>query len=346
MELVLSAIASGGVIGIADQYLCLLILSISAKTGIVELNPEMQFIESWWFIAIISMFWFLTNAPSYSTILAPGVMHVINTIVNFMSGFLVPASAALISLASVGVIINMHGELSHILETMQLFKPDGGIGTTGLVVAGGSAVAAASITAMKAVAKPAISTSTGTTATASAPIYTTLENIGSIILMGLLYVLSKIDPWLLVGLFGGILLITLILLGFAIYQLVRLKRGIGRVLYLAQTYPKAGLAIAAEFFLWGSGWLAWNKWARGVMMLLAWILWLVITVAISTIVTGIFAFFPPLLPVMITLSTIILFVIFIMVGLSSSQDLLRTLEKEIDLSQPAITESGTPVNTQ
>jgi len=40
MSVVLAAISSGGLVGVADQYLCLLIVSFAANRGWVELNPS------------------------------------------------------------------------------------------------------------------------------------------------------------------------------------------------------------------------------------------------------------------------------------------------------------------
>ena len=98
MELVLSAISAGGLVGAGDQYLCLMIISIAAKTDLVKLTPQMTFMESWWFLGIVTVFWLLTIAPAYASLLSPGVMNAINTVVNFLSGFLVPASGALLAL--------------------------------------------------------------------------------------------------------------------------------------------------------------------------------------------------------------------------------------------------------
>jgi len=42
MELVLSAISSGGLVGAANQYLCLIIISVAAKSGPVRLAPQVS----------------------------------------------------------------------------------------------------------------------------------------------------------------------------------------------------------------------------------------------------------------------------------------------------------------
>ncbi|MBE9509002.1 MAG: DUF4126 family protein, partial [Chloroflexi bacterium] len=217
MQLVLSAISAGGLVGAGNQYLCLLIVSAAAKMDLISLTPQMGFMESWWFIGIVAAFWLLTIAPAYASLLSPGVMNAINTTVNFISGFAVPVSAALLSLASIGIIVEMNPDLRNVLRTMQLFDPEGGIGTTGFLVAGGSALTATVLTGSKFLAKPAVSTATGTTGTVSAPIYATLENLASIILMALLFVLTQINPWLLVGLLALVTLLILGVLAYAIY---------------------------------------------------------------------------------------------------------------------------------
>ena len=201
MEIILSAIAAGGLIGIADQYLCLLLLSIGARLGLFQLVPEMSFVTSYWFIGAVVILWLLTNSPAYASLLSPGVMNVINTIVNFISGFIVPLSAAIFALAAAGVITHLNPDLEAVLQALKVFNSDGSLGATGGVIAGASALAAISLTGMKGLAKPAVSASTQTVGTLSAPLYTTLENLGAVVLMALLYILSKINPWLLVALF-------------------------------------------------------------------------------------------------------------------------------------------------
>jgi hypothetical protein len=324
MELVLSAIAAGGLVGASDQYLCLLIISIAAKAGIITLANPMTFMASYWFTIITAIFWIITIAPSYATLFSPGVMHVINTIANTLSGFIVPFSAAAIALASAGIIANLNPELHSLLDTLKIFTVEGKIGVTGIVISGTSAVASASLTAMRAAAKPVVSLSTGTTGTISAPVYTTIENLSSILLMGLAYALTRINPWLLVGLFGASALVVIGFVALGIYQMWHLKRGIGRVLELTQTNPRAGLAIIVEFFVWGVGWFAWNIWGRGTVMLLAWVIAITLIIAVQPITIAAGAFFPPLLPFCI----LIIIILYSAIGLSSSSALLFHLEKK------------------
>lgn len=328
MELVLSAIAVGGLVGASDQYLCLLIVSIAARAGWVQLADPMSFMSSIWFIAMVAMFWVLTVAPAFATLLGPGVMNVINHIINFLSGFMTPLSAAFLALASAGVIAGMNPELKQFLQTMKIFTAEGTIGTTGVVISGASAVVGASLTGMKALAKPAAGVATGTTGTVATPIFTLLENISSVVLMGGAYLLSKVDPWLLLVLLGVVFLIILGLLIYAVVQLMRLKRGIGRVLMLLQTYPRAGLAVCLEFFIWGSGWMIWKVWGRGIIMLL---LWLVVVVSFPAALAAT-AVLPPVAVALVLFAVII----YCGIGLTTSRALLKTLEKEIPPAREAV----------
>jgi hypothetical protein len=72
MELVLSAIATGGLVGASDQYMCLLIVGLATNLKWITLAPALSFMGSWWFIAIVFVFWLLTVAPSYASLLSPG----------------------------------------------------------------------------------------------------------------------------------------------------------------------------------------------------------------------------------------------------------------------------------
>lgn len=336
MQVILSAISAGGLVGAGNQYLCLLLVSVAAKTGLITLAPEMGFMESWWFIGILAFFWLLTIAPAYASTLGPGVMNVVNAIVNFVSGFAVPASAALLALASVGVIAGMHPELRDILRTLQIFDADGDgtIGSAGLVIAGGSALAATVLTGSKFLAKPAVSTATGTAGTVSAPLYATVENVASVVLMVLFLVLSRIDPWLLVGLLVVTTLLILGVLAYAIYQLWKLGKGIGRAISLIETHPKAGLAVVAEFLVWGAGWLTWKHWNRGALRLALWALWLVVIVlvipALATALGAALAVVPPLVilaPIFGTAVEMLVIVVGLDIGLRSAAGLMETFDE-------------------
>jgi hypothetical protein len=279
MELVLSAISAGGLVGASNQYLCLLLITIAAKLGWIGLAPQVGFMETWWFFAIVAVFWVLTVLPAYASLLSPGVMNAVNTVINALSGFVVPASAALLTLASVGIISAEHPELLDILRTLRIFDPSGErIGGLGWAMAGGAAATAALLTGAKFLAKPAVSTATGTAGTAAAPLYATLENVAAVVLMLLAYALTRINPWLLVALLGIVVLAVLAGLAWAVYQLWRMGRGIGRVIGLIETRPADGLSVVGEFLVWGTGWLVHRHWMRGSVRLALWLIWMAVVV--------------------------------------------------------------------
>jgi hypothetical protein len=331
MTLVLSAIAAGGLVGAANQYACLLVVGLAAKFGVIQLAAPMQFMGEWWFVGLVAGLWFITIAPSFSHYLAPGVMHVVNALVHFVSGFVVPVSSALISLAAVGVIVNLDPQLRAAFETLRIFNTDGALGPTGTLIAGGGAASAVALTGVKALAKPMISTSTGTVGHASAPMFAIAENVAAVVLMTLAYMLTKIDPWWLIGLFSVVVLVTLGLFAFGLYQLWRLKKGLGRLLYIAQVHPRAGLSIAVEFFVWGLGWLVWRNYARAVLSLLAWLVWLAVFISAQPIAAALFAIAPPLIPFALMAANFTLLAVFFFAGLGSARALMQMLEKEAGL---------------
>jgi len=334
MEPLLSAISTGGLVGAANQYLCLIIMSVAAKLGLVSLAPQVSFMESWWFIAIAALFWVLTVLPAYGALLSPGVMNVINTVVNFVSGFVVPASAALLTLASVGIIVEMHPDLYDILKTLQIFDPSGqSIGRVGWLIAGGGALTASALTGAKFLAKPAISTATGTAGAVSAPTYATAENVASVVLMALAYVLSQINPWLLVGLLALVTLTLVVVLVWSVYQLRKLGKGIGRVIRLIESRPRAGLAVVVEFLVWGAGWLIWEHWTRGLVRLVLWGLWiamlLVVIPAVGT-APGVTLAAIPILAFFVSALALGAEVVTVMVGLYIGSRSARSLMKTFD----------------
>ena len=332
MELILSAIAAAGLVGAADQYLCLLLVSIAGKVGWIQLAAPMDFLASWWFIAISAIFWLVSLAPAYASLLTPGIMNVINAIQNFLSGFLVPLSSALVALASLGVITSFNPELQQALESLKIFNPEGGLAATGWAVTGASAMVGLSVTGIKAVLKPVMSAATGTSGHLAAPIFVTIENILSVVLMVGAYLLTQVEPWLLIVLLAVVVLLIIITFIYAITQMFRLKRGIGKVLQYAQTEPKAGLAIVAEFFVWGSGWLAWKAYGRGVLMLLVWVLWVAFFIAMQGLVMAIFAFLPPAIPFISFAASALMVLLFLAIGLGTSKALMKHVEAQ--MAQP------------
>ncbi len=333
MALVFSAISAGGLVGAANQYACLLVVAIAARFGLVTLSGPMSFMGDWWFIAVVAVLWLISVAPSFSQHLAPGVMHVVNALTHFVNGFVVPVSSALIGLAAAGIILNLDPNFKHLYETLQIFSTNGGLTGQGLAVAGGSAAAAVTLTAVKGLAKPMISTGSGTAGTFSAPAFTVAENLAAIVLMGLVYGLSQIDPRLLIGLAAVVALFSLALLAYGLYQLYRLKKGVGRVLALAQRDPRAGLAVTSEFVVWGVGWLAYGHYGRAVISLCAWALWVAVFIAAQGVVTALLAVAPPLIPLGIVVVNVALLGVFALIGTGSARSLLHEVER------------GTPLRT-
>jgi len=351
MELLLSAISVGGLAGAADQYLCLIILSVAARLGLVSLAQPVAFIESWWFIGIVVVFWVLTVLPAYGSLLSPGVMNAVNTVTNFLSGFMVPVSAALLTLTSVGIIAEMNPELYDILQTLRIFDPTGqSVGTIGWLMAGGGALTASALTGAKFLAKPAISTVMGTAGTASAPVYATVENAAAVILMVLAYVLIRINPWLLVGLLALVVLLVVVVLAWSVYQLWRMGKGIGRVLRLVETRPQAGLSVVAEFLVWGSGWLIWKNWNRGLVRLVLWGLWVAAIFAgipvVGTALSAALVVVPPLaflVSVFVLSAEVATVMAGLYVGARSARSLMRTFDEGAEPDLGATSRAPAPV---
>lgn len=340
MEIILSALSAGGLVGASNQYMCLLIIAIAARLDWIALTPQVAFMESWWFIALVSLFWLLTVLPAYGSLVGPGVVNAVNAVINFLSGFAVPFSAALLTLASVGVISTRHPELLDVLRTLRLFDSTGQrIGATGWLMAGGAAVTAAALTGAKFLAKPALSTASGTTGTTSASIYATVENLAALLLMIVGYWLMSVDPWLLVALFALVIVSVLGILVWAIYQLWRLGKGIGQVIRLVEERPIDGWSVVAEFFVWGSGWLLQRYLKRGIVRLICWAIWMALVVlalpAAGSALAVALAPVPLLefVPVLFTVAGEgIMVTIGVYAGLRSARALLRTLCSGMDLA--------------
>ncbi len=316
MELMLAAISAGGMVGVSDQYMCMLVVGIAAKVGWIRISPATEFMTSWWFIIIVGLFWFLTVAPAYLTTVAPGLMNSVNTVINFLSGFLVPLSGGLIALASVGVITNLDPQTHQILATLRLWENGGNLAGSGWAVAGGGALIASLLTGAKAAAKPGLSTAMGTLGHVSAPIYATAENAASVLGMTLLYLLASINPWLVVLLMIVISLVTAALLVYAISQLRKLKSGLGEYFRLLRDKPGAGITVALEFLIWGLGWMIQGRWLRGVAMFVIWSLYGSLWLAVFRLTTAL-----PFLAICFIPASLITF---FWIGSTSARALLRT----------------------
>jgi hypothetical protein len=153
MAAILAAISAGGLTGISNQYLYLLLISLAGRFKLLGLTAEMGFMTSDWFIGLVAVLWLLSIAPSYAPLIAPGLANVANTVSNFMHGTIVPVSSGLIGLAAAG-IVTMNPEVEAALGTIRLFGPEGGIEPAGIGVAAGSAVLGSALTATKFLAKP------------------------------------------------------------------------------------------------------------------------------------------------------------------------------------------------
>ncbi len=82
-----------------------------------------------WFLAISAVFWLVSIAPAYASLLTPGIM---NAIIPFKTSS--PVSGAcvicMVALASVGVITALNPELQSVLDSLQIFNLQGNLGTT------------------------------------------------------------------------------------------------------------------------------------------------------------------------------------------------------------------------
>ena len=168
----------------------------------------------------------------------------------------------------------------------------------------------------------------------SAPVYATVENLASVVLMVLFYVLTQINPWLLVGLLLLVTLLILSVLAYATYQVWRLGKSIGSVIHLIETRPKAGLSVVAEFLVWGSGWLIWKHWNRGIFRLVVWALWLAVIFlvipAVATVVGAALAVIPPLValaPIFGAAAEAVTIVVGLYIGLRSARRLMKTFDE-------------------
>lgn len=332
MSALLPALAAGGVIGAADQYLCLLLLGVASRMGWIELAPEMMFVESWWFMGIVGLLWVLTVTPAYASFLAPGVANFIYNSINMVSGFVVPASSAIAALASLGIIRNLHPDLETSLMAVRLFDPAAGLGVAETVVAGGGALTATALMILKALSKPAFSAGSGTMGTVDAPIYATIENLSAVVLMGLIILLVNTDPRWLVVLLITVVVIMLGLFFYALYLLWKLKRGLGLLLVLLQQHPRHGWSIVAESLVWGSGWMLWGYWRRGGIMLLIWFAGASVFTTLLPVAGAMLLFFVPFVALSL--------MVFGMVAGKTARDLMKTIAPTF--TEPSFSGQVTP----
>jgi hypothetical protein len=316
-----AAIASGGTIGVADQYLCILLLSLAARFRLVELPPVVGFMAADWFIIVMAIIWVATILPAYGSLLDPVFLRVVNTTMGVLSGVLVPASGALLALATANFVVEVAASAGHLATLVPLRQLAGAgpwlIGSTGALIA-------SFFTFVKFLIKPMIATATGMTATtATASVYKTVENVMSLVLMALIYFFVRINPWLLVLL---VVMITVGLFGiliFAFYKLWQLGQGIGRVFRLFEKSSRAGFAVMFEPFLWGVGWMMLKGTRSGINKFLL----CGACLLIIWFVPGILFFWLP--PLAIGISIIASLAAIYFYGLKSATQLLQVAEQDL-----------------
>lgn len=336
MTALLSAMSAGGLVGVTNQYAFLFAMSIASRSNLIQLGPGFQFIESYIFLGIVAVLWLIQVAPAYSALLAPGIMNVVDTISGFVHGFVMPASSALVAAASLGVIANIDPTLQASLEAINLINPEGSITPTSAAVMAGSSVIAIGLTASKAIGKRSLGTASGIEGTPVAPAFwATVESVLSVVIVGLIVLIYRTDPRLLIALLAVVTIIVVSTTIYSLYLLYKLARGVGKVFRLMETQPKAGWAIAFEAFIWGGGSLAWEYNSRGMTRMIFWALWLMLLVfgipAGVLLLEGAVAVFPPLLiipPILGYGVTIMLVMIGMLAGLRSAKSLMKLLEKD------------------
>ena len=154
--------------------------------------------------------------------------------------------------------------------------------------------------------------------------------------MLLLYAVNLISPWMIVVLIGIVILLSLAILTYAVYQLWKLGKDVGQIIHLIETQPKHGLSVVAEFLVWGLGWMLVHKnWNRGIFRIIVWALWLLtlflIMPALTTFLTTALAVIPFLVPVVPVLGValeILIVIAGLQIGLRSARGLLKTMQDQ------------------
>lgn len=282
MATILAAMSAGGLVGVSNQYMYLLLFSLAGRFGLLRLTAEMAFMTSDIFIGAVGVLWLISVAPSYLPLIAPGLANAANTISNIMHGFVVPASSALIALGSAG-FVSMNPDAENALLAVQLFDPTtGAIEPSGLMLAGGAAFMGMTLTGSKFLAKPGVAAATGTTGHVSAPMFATVENLAAVVVMAGVYFLSQINPWFLVA-FAVILAIALFVVTImSVIVLYRVGKGIGWLFRLIERQPRAGWSLVAETLVWGSGSMMWQQANLAIPRLVMWAAWM-LALALGTI---------------------------------------------------------------
>jgi len=335
MTTVFASIVSGGAIGVADQYLCLLLLSLASRFNLIQLPPEVNFMASWWFIIIIGIVWIATVLPAYGSMVDPVFLRFVNTTIGLFSGVLVPASGALLAIATAN-FVGASSETAHSALQTIAYHSGGAQNSNLWLIGGGGALCASLFTFVKFLIKPMLATATGMAATtASAAVYKTVENITAVVVMAAIYFLAS-HPWLLILFMAIVSIILLAILIFALYQLWKLGQGIGKVMRLFESNPKAGLAVIMEPFVWGFGWILMKGWNSGGVKLLLWgvslfVIWFVLPIML---------FFIP--PVAAAIPFIATFAAIYFIGLKSARGLFEIIERESKTMRPSAAIASAP----
>ncbi len=336
MQVLLSAMSAGGLVGVTNQYAFLLALSAASRFNLIELGPSFNFMESWFFMGTVGVLWVLVVAPAYSTLVAPGIGNILDTISGFVHGFIIPASSALVAAAAVGVIANIDPSLQASLEAINLVHPEGNITPTGAAMMAGSSAIALTLNGAKAISKRSLGTAAGIEGTPTGPAFwATAESILSVVIVALFIWLSEVDPRLLIALLAVVSTIVVGAALYGLYLLYKLAKGVGKIFRLMETQPKAGWAIAVESLIWGAGAFVWDYNARGFTRLFFWVLWLLLLIlgipTLTTLMLGATAPVPPLLivpPIIGTWLTVMLVMGGLYIGLRSSRSLMNLLEQD------------------
>jgi hypothetical protein len=321
VQVMFSAILSGGAIGVADQYLCIFLMSLASRFKLIELPSEVGFLSSLWFIILSGAVWLITILPAYGSLLDPVFLRAVNSTIGILSGVLVPASGALLALVAASFVIVSPGvtQATHVnLSGTEIWR-----------VGGGGALIASLFTFIKFLIKLMVNTFTGLSATtAGGSTYKTIENVTSVVILSVLYFLGKISPWLVIGLMIFVAVILFSILFFSIYKLWKLGKGFGKIIRLFQSHPKAGFAVVLEPFIWGSGWMLMKGWNSGSKKLIFWVISMVLIFILTILVLPI-----PVLDLVIPF--LALSTSFYFYGLKSAKKLYKLVEQEYGV--PGIT---------
>lgn len=266
IEVLISTAAAAGVAGAGNQYLVLFLLGWFTRIGLVSPMGGAGFVGQDWFLAVVAAAWAMTTLPS----LFP--QSGLQAVVNAVSGPVSLLSGALTAWVAAGLVAEVRPELvaslyllsphPSLLHLTEYHAADWGVLAGGAATAGG-------LTFVKFLAKPGLGVQTGTLGV-SGPVFAAAENGVALALTPVVSVLAQTNPWALTVVLAGLVALTAVLFVVSLRALARAARSVGRVLDLLVWQPADGLAVIAEFLVWGSGFLALGYPARGAVMLGVW----------------------------------------------------------------------------